>query len=165
ADVDCGGPCSTKCDNGKTCSSTTDCVSKVCSGNQCQAPMNHDNVMNGDETDVDCGGASGMKCANSLGCMSAGDCQSGVCTGSICAAILPACNPANCCGKNNCTLCDDDGDTSYCRDIGLRSRGGGSNYHILYATASYTDAFCRSADPIHGGNVMSAVAMSTLRGC
>ncbi|CAF1165920.1 unnamed protein product [Adineta steineri] len=87
ADVDCGGPCSTKCDNGKTCSSTTDCVSKVCSGNQCQAPMNHDNVMNGDETDVDCGGSSGNKCAVGKTCKVNTDCDNVLCTGGFCSIL------------------------------------------------------------------------------
>ncbi|CAF4014607.1 unnamed protein product, partial [Rotaria sp. Silwood1] len=46
--------------------------------------MNHDNVMNGDETDVDCGGSSGNKCAVGKICKATSDCNNVLCTGGIC---------------------------------------------------------------------------------
>lgn len=57
-DVDCGGSCVAKCQNGKACGASTDCVSNLCSGGICQAaPTCTDGVKNGTETGVDCGGS------------------------------------------------------------------------------------------------------------
>jgi hypothetical protein len=57
-DVDCGGSCSTKCQNGKVCAGNVDCVSSLCSGGICQAaPSCTDGIKNGTETGVDCGGS------------------------------------------------------------------------------------------------------------
>src|SRR5262245_30545906 len=37
-DVDCGGPCPTKCATGKNCGAGSDCVSGVCASSVCATP-------------------------------------------------------------------------------------------------------------------------------
>jgi hypothetical protein len=85
-DVDCGGACSTKCADGKTCAVAGDCVSTVCTANKCIATAAAciDTVKNGTETDVDCGGACATKCARTKACTLATDCDTNVCTGNVC---------------------------------------------------------------------------------
>lgn len=61
-DVDCGGTTCMRCDPGDACLVASDCASKVCTGNVCQAPTCSDFVQNGDETGTDCGGACGNLC-------------------------------------------------------------------------------------------------------
>jgi hypothetical protein len=88
-DVDCAGPCPSKCGNGKGCVAAADCQSSVCTGMICQAPTCGDGAKNGNETDVDCGGGCPGKCGSNKGCGAAADCQSGVCTAMVCQA--PSC--------------------------------------------------------------------------
>ncbi|MEO7328976.1 MAG: hypothetical protein ABI193_10380, partial [Minicystis sp.] len=89
-DVDCGGPCATKCATGKACGVGADCVTSVCTNNVCVTATCMDGAKNGTETDVDCGGAICPACAATKACLGPVDCQSGVCTANVCAA--PACN-------------------------------------------------------------------------
>jgi len=57
-DIDCGGSCTTKCQNGKGCGVNGDCSSSICTGGVCQAaPTCSDGIKNGTETGVDCGGS------------------------------------------------------------------------------------------------------------
>src|SRR6185503_11483213 len=109
SDVDCGGPCATKCANGKACGAGVDCQSSVCTGNVCvaatkgclgpldcqsgvcmanvcQAPSCTDVIKNGTETDVDCGGLCATKCATGKACVAGGDCQSNSCMAGVCVA-------------------------------------------------------------------------------
>ncbi len=95
ADIDCGGPCSTKCANGKTCSTGTDCTSTYCNPNGlcCKfklfpkfvyllvsaTPSCTDTFKNQGEADVDCGGPCSTKCANGKTCSSGSDCTSSYC--------------------------------------------------------------------------------------
>ena len=51
----CGGSCP-PCAEGLACLSAEDCISGVCTNNECAAPVCGDEVINGAETDVDCGG-------------------------------------------------------------------------------------------------------------
>ena len=56
-DIDCGGPCG-KCNNNKSCSSSSDCQSNYCSPNKiCTIPTCNDGILNGDEKGVDCFGS------------------------------------------------------------------------------------------------------------
>ncbi|AKU98099.1 Tryptophan synthase alpha chain [Labilithrix luteola] len=92
-DVDCGGGAPTnadRCDTSKACIGGSDCLSKVCTANVCQAPTNNDNVQNGTETDVDCGGGAptnAKRCATNQMCSVTADCDNVLCTGGKCAAI------------------------------------------------------------------------------
>ena len=93
SDVDCGGPCPSKCASGKGCGQHGDCTSDYCSSsNVCGTEPTHcttGGVKDGDETDVDCGGSCKAKCADTKACAKGDDCQSKVCTSLVCAA--PTC--------------------------------------------------------------------------
>jgi hypothetical protein len=83
--MDCGGPdCGASCTTGVACEASADCVSGVCTGNQCQAPTCADLARNGEESDVDCGGGSCEKCGDGKSCLQLGDCLSGMCTAGTC---------------------------------------------------------------------------------
>lgn len=92
-DVDCGGSCG-PCDDLKSCTLTSDCKSRVCTGavngKKCQIPSCGDSVLNGDETDIDCGGSAcveqGAPCKDTQKCRLATDCESGVCKAGLCEA-------------------------------------------------------------------------------
>lgn len=84
-DVDCGGPCTTKCAAGQKCSVHADCASAVCTGGVCIASSCADGIKNGTESDVDCGGTGGCnRCKLTEHCTIAADCQSQTCTGGVC---------------------------------------------------------------------------------
>jgi endoglucanase len=115
SDVDCGGSCSAKCANGKTCGGNTDCTSNGCVNGTCQTPTCTDGVQdgtetgkdcggscaacpsctdgvkNGSETDVDCGGSCSADCANGKLCASGADCQSANCVSGTCQAATTPC--------------------------------------------------------------------------
>jgi hypothetical protein len=82
-DVDCGGTCP-RCDDGKACKGSGDCVSNTCIGELCAQPACDDKVKDGKETDVDCGGSCSTACADGQSCKVGGDCASGVCTAFVC---------------------------------------------------------------------------------
>ena len=80
-DVDCGGFCPKKCDDGKKCKTSTDCASGICDATSliCTAPSCTDTVKNGNETDTDCGGGICPACATGKMCWVATDCASNFC--------------------------------------------------------------------------------------
>ena len=83
SDVDCGGSCVSKCNNGQSCNVHQDCGVGNCVGNVCANPTCTDGVKNGVEPDVDCGGSCPLKCADSKYCLYGIDCQSGICNKTI----------------------------------------------------------------------------------
>ncbi len=87
ADVDCGGVCLLKCDNGKTCEDDYDCKSGNCADNRCFEPSCSDNMKNQDETDRDCGGSC-TPCETGKSCLRNPDCISGNCENNICAELI-----------------------------------------------------------------------------
>lgn len=92
-DVDCGGNTSAetqcpRCENGRLCKASNDCVSLVCAGGTCQSPTCTDDAINGTESDRDCGGGDCDPCENDRQCKDAADCLSGVCQGNVCQAPL-----------------------------------------------------------------------------
>jgi hypothetical protein len=92
-DVDCGGGgVCPKCEDTEGCSGPADCVSGVCTNEQCAAPLCTDVVKNGNETDVDCGGTCPGKCTAGKACSVPADCQAGVCTNNFCQSA--SCNDA-----------------------------------------------------------------------
>ncbi len=78
-DVDCGGPCDSKCQDGRRCIVGADCWSKVCDAatGKCLAATCSDGVQNGSESDVDCGWS--CPCEPGRRCTWDGECSSGVC--------------------------------------------------------------------------------------
>jgi hypothetical protein len=90
-DVDCGGPCGTKCQDGKRCSTGADCNSKVCNSaaGTCATATCTDGIQNGSESDVDCG----YQCPCEVGrrCSWGGECKSGVCNGETQTCAAPSC--------------------------------------------------------------------------
>jgi hypothetical protein len=83
-DIDCGGSCLRRCDNGQSCNISNDCESGLCPDKTCRPPSCSDMAKNGTETDVDCGGMCGSTCGDGKDCTSPSDCKSGVCTGNKC---------------------------------------------------------------------------------
>jgi hypothetical protein len=78
-DVDCGGSCPDKCDDGEGCDDDTDCMSMNCDEETgtCLPPDGcSDGMQNGDETDVDCGGSCPDDCEDGEGCEDDDDCIS-----------------------------------------------------------------------------------------
>ena len=86
ADIDCGGPCTTKCADAKACAVAGDCVSGVCTSLLCAQPSCTDVVKNGTEPDVDCGSTCATRCATGKGCVTGLDCVGGVCSANVCEA-------------------------------------------------------------------------------
>jgi hypothetical protein len=84
-DVDCGGPCATKCATARSARSAR-LRERCVLGRLCAAPACADGVTNGGESDVDCGGPCATKCTTGKACVGAGDCASAVCTGNVCQA-------------------------------------------------------------------------------
>ena len=99
-DVDCGGPCKSKCTVYQGCKKDSDCQSNICGAtgtceptlcqkdNDCNVANSercdegvciscHDNEKNGDETDVDCGGSCN-KCSIGKSCLADKDCDTGL---------------------------------------------------------------------------------------
>jgi hypothetical protein len=81
-DIDCGGNCSTKCEEGKSCLNNSDCRSNICinTTNKCGKDLNCENkkkdVSTG-ETDIDCGGRC-PPCGENKNCEKASDCAFGL---------------------------------------------------------------------------------------
>ncbi|MBI2176619.1 thrombospondin type 3 repeat-containing protein [Candidatus Woesearchaeota archaeon] len=92
SDVDCGGSCSSKCPNGKACTSGPDCKSAYCVSGACKAGSCTDSYMNQDESDVDCGGSCSAKCDIGSSCKKNSDCGTSLCTEGICVAEGPCSN-------------------------------------------------------------------------
>ncbi|MBI2145708.1 thrombospondin type 3 repeat-containing protein, partial [Candidatus Woesearchaeota archaeon] len=92
ADVDCGGSCSAKCANGKSCIIQSDCKSAYCVDGVCKAGSCTDSIRNQDETGIDCGGSCTSKCDMGQGCKKAADCETGICTEGFCVAEGPCSN-------------------------------------------------------------------------
>jgi photosystem II stability/assembly factor-like uncharacterized protein len=109
-DVDCGGSLCEGCASGAQCAWDTDCISLVCTGNECQAATCSDGVSNAAETGVDCGGSVCGACADGGECSLASDCQSAVCPAGLCE--VPNCSD----GVQNATETDVDcaGDCGPC---------------------------------------------------
>lgn len=108
-DVDCGGSCSEKCDDGEGCLEDADCMSDQCGDDStCEGggtdsdtegetdssgdPTCEDGMQNGDETDVDCGNSCGPTCDDGEGCDDAADCISGVCDADALTCTAPTCD-------------------------------------------------------------------------
>ncbi len=90
-DKDCGGSCETKCGTDRRCVESSDCESKICVNNKCQAATCDDRVLNQDESDKDCGGAcalEGKPCPVAGRCNSGADCETWVCSKNRCAADI-----------------------------------------------------------------------------
>jgi hypothetical protein len=83
-DIDCGGLCP-RCDDGKKCTSSADCISNTCIEGVCAKPTCTDSTKDGKETDVDCGGTC-SPCADGKSCAFASDCASGLCASGVCQA-------------------------------------------------------------------------------
>ncbi len=117
-DVDCGGPCKSKCSLHQGCKENSDCQSDICgptgtceptlcqNNNDCDVANAetcddgvciscHDGEKNGNETDVDCGGICN-KCSVGKSCKDNSDCDSGLkCTENRCAdgTVEPVIDP------------------------------------------------------------------------
>ena len=111
-DIDCGGSCP-KCEDGKNCSTDTDCLSGWCYNGVCTTPSCsdgvqnqnetgidcggpcppcescNDSIKNQDETDIDCGGSC-PKCEDGKNCSTDEDCISGWCFLGVCTS--PSCS-------------------------------------------------------------------------
>lgn len=79
ADVDCGGICTRKCLNNKTCEINQDCRSNYCKDNLCIGASCSDGIWNGNESDKDCGGQCRSKCDVDDSCNRDNDCTSNYC--------------------------------------------------------------------------------------
>ena len=92
-DVDCGGACDKKCDDGAACAQSSDCANAACKGDVCQPPSSTDGVKNGDESDVDCGGKStgAPGCAVGKLCNVHADCGSNGCKADHTCVDAPSC--------------------------------------------------------------------------
>lgn len=84
-DVDCGGVCLVKCNNGDRCESDYDCKSGNCLDNRCFEPTCSDGMKNQDETDTDCGGSC-TPCEDDESCLRDSDCISENCENYVCKA-------------------------------------------------------------------------------
>ncbi|MEM9458710.1 MAG: hypothetical protein AAGF11_31325 [Myxococcota bacterium] len=90
-DVDCGGSCPDRCDDGEGCSIDDDCLSEQCGDDlTCTPPPAgcRDGVLNGDETDIDCGGSC-PGCEDGQSCNEGSDCLSTICDAGVC--VSPSC--------------------------------------------------------------------------
>jgi len=104
-DVDCGGLCPTRCTEGQTCLTGSDCDSNQCvegrcerksctligcsEGYNCETDTGkcvscEDRIKNGVETDVDCGGKYCSACADGKTCKLDTDCASKACNNGVC---------------------------------------------------------------------------------
>ena len=91
-DIDCGGPCDTKCQTGQSCLVGGDCWSLVCDSatGKCLNPTCSDGVQNGGESDIDCGSA--CPCAPGRRCTWDGECDSTVCDEDAQTCLAPTCS-------------------------------------------------------------------------
>ena len=89
ADVDCGGVCSTKCQNSRSCKLNSDCQSGSCSFGKCSdIEICSDGRLSAGEADVDCGGPCPVKCNEGRACVLNDDCSNGLeCVSGQCASI------------------------------------------------------------------------------
>ncbi len=85
-DLDCGGSCSAKCDDGLRCKLGNDCSSGVCPSKtlRCAVPTCNDDVANGDEPSQDCGGSCSTKCTVLDRCSQDDDCDTSRCFDERC---------------------------------------------------------------------------------
>ncbi len=92
SDVDCGGSCTAKCQNGKSCVASSDCKGAYCVNSICRSGSCTDSYQNQDESDIDCGGSCTEKCIIGSKCRKSSDCESALCTGGTCVAEGPCSN-------------------------------------------------------------------------
>ena len=85
-DKDCGGSCTTKCDDAKKCAQSTDCLHNDCFGGTCISCV--DTMQNGTESDTDCGGASCPGCPDTKKCHAGSDCVNANCSGGVCVSCM-----------------------------------------------------------------------------
>ncbi|CAF1524150.1 unnamed protein product [Adineta ricciae] len=115
-DIDCSGPCATKCTINQTCAVNSDCANSNChtTKHQCLAPSCDDGNLNQNETDVDCGGVCIGTCAVNQTCKINGDCANGNCPTAVKKCQPYSCFDGNknqdegdvdCGGPCNTTLC------------------------------------------------------------
>ncbi len=104
-DVDCGGPCPTKCGPMKGCNGNGDCAGNECTGvgGTC-VPNCADSTKNNVETDVDCGGGTCNGCAVTKECNGA----DANCVSTAFCNMMSKCEAkkaigAMCMGANQCT--------------------------------------------------------------
>ncbi len=92
-DLDCGGSCSIKCAEGKSCKVDSDCASEKCEEGKCvvpEAPQTcNNNILDSDEADIDCGGVCSVKCDEGKTCTANSDCASNKCDAGKCTAFIP----------------------------------------------------------------------------
>ena len=82
--IDCGGANTCpRCAPTQTCSSGSDCASKVCGTGVCQEPTCGDTAQNQNESDLNCGGVC-LPCADGRTCNGAADCDSTRCVDTNC---------------------------------------------------------------------------------
>jgi hypothetical protein len=89
-DVDCGGKVCERCANGKSCTTSLDCLENTCVNSVCVTAC-ADGIKNFGETDVDCGGANcrgSSKCAIGKQCSTGSDCSSLSCSNGVCGTSL-----------------------------------------------------------------------------
>ncbi|CAF1683878.1 unnamed protein product, partial [Adineta ricciae] len=97
ADVDCSGPCTTKCAVNQTCVTNADCANSNChvSAGKCEKLSCSDGNQNQNETDIDCGGVCGSTCKVNQTCSRNTDCANGNCH-----TALKTCQPLSCSDGN-----------------------------------------------------------------
>ena len=131
ADVDCGGAC-VRCAFGRSCSSAIDCLSGLCAGGACIAPLTcDDEKKQSPETDIDCGGGLCTPCALTQFCSQHSDCLSEACIFGVC--DRPSCGDnirnqgeeAVDCGGAVCAPCvsgPDGGESTPVHDVGTDTK-------------------------------------------
>ncbi|CAF1327644.1 unnamed protein product [Adineta ricciae] len=96
-DVDCGTPCTLKCNINQTCLVNGDCINTNC--NQytkvCEDPSCVDGNINQAETDVDCGGTCNSTCVIGKACAVNTDCVNGNCHQYNHKCQNPSCSDGN----------------------------------------------------------------------
>lgn len=82
SDRDCGGPCFSRCEEGRACLANDDCAEALfcpAETRRCTPASCQDRVPNGGEILTDCGGGTCPGCPNGTACTEGTDCASGVC--------------------------------------------------------------------------------------
>ncbi|CAF1668157.1 unnamed protein product, partial [Adineta ricciae] len=97
SDVDCGGPCSTKCSISRSCNISADCTNSNCNAasHKCEILSCVDGNKNQNETDIDCGGICGSTCTLNKTCSSSADCANSNCNTGTKKCVNPSCNDGN----------------------------------------------------------------------